>query len=159
MSEWIGIVHNAPPGFVSGTAIIPGKALTVAAKKPPQVKRKAISMDLVFNPTRKITTGEMYITCDPQLEFVVKVSVTRPTRLLMAGFARGDYTDLALAEQVIEKTFVSVAQNGHSYPLDSKEAVEALRESTGDDFILALAGGFVDNHYSFFTKDTTDSGD
>lgn len=115
-------------------------------------------MELVFNPTRRITTAEMFITCEPALEFEARVSVSRPTRRLMAQFVESEYGDTGLAEQIIGAVFVSVAQNGSRYPLDTPGAIEELREATGDDFMLALAGGFVDNHYGFFTRDKADSG-
>lgn len=119
--------------------------------------RKRQTMELVFNPTRKVTTAELFITCEPPLEFTVKVSIPRSLRLLMSEFSRGDYGDMEQAKQIIARSFVSVTQNGQTYPLDSPEAAEALRVAIGDDAILAVAGGFVDNHYTFFTRDRTDS--
>lgn len=112
-------------------------------------------MELIFNPTRTVNSGELGLTCDP-IEFAVKTSLPRPVRRQMLKFEEQEDIDVGLACEIAGQVIVSYAQNGQSHPFD-RETAEATRTAinkqlpgAGDDFICALAGGLVINHYNFF---------
>jgi hypothetical protein len=112
-------------------------------------------VELVYNPTRIVSSAELGLTCDP-IEFEVKTSVLRPVRRQLARFEESNYSDAGLACELAGLVFVAWSQNGQKYPFD-RETAEALRAQindqepgAGDEFICALVDGFIGNHYGFF---------
>ena len=114
-------------------------------------------MELIFNPTRKVNSMELGLTCDP-IEFEVKTGLPLPLRRKMLAFDQADDVDAGLAIEIVGQVVVSYSQNGKAHPFDQQTA-EATRAAinkqlagAGDDFICALAGGLVVNHYNFFRE-------
>lgn len=122
-------------------------------------------MKFSFNPAvRAVTSKDLGLACDPPLTFEIKTALPRPTATMALGWQQGGSGDVNVALEIIGRMFVSVGQAGQRYPLTGRDNVEALRlaieESTpgaGDDFILSLANRGINNHYDFFTDESTDS--
>lgn len=114
--------------------------------------------------TRKVTSGDLKIACNPPLVFEIKTVFPRPVLREAAKWQTDGSSDAGIAATLASRLFVSVSQNGDRYPLGSQEAIEQLRlaiedqvPGSGDDFICSLLEGFINDHYDFFTKELTGS--
>jgi hypothetical protein len=114
-------------------------------------------MDLIFNPTRRVTSADFGLTCD-LIEFEIKTAIPRPVRRLMVQFEQENDSDPAAACDIAGQVIVSWSQDGKSHSFDQATA-EALRAQineqmagAGDEFICTLVGGLVANHYNFFLR-------
>lgn len=112
-------------------------------------------MKLKYNPTRTITTADLYNACDPPLVFKVKVRPGRTWAKLDRDF-EGAATEVETAKKLVSMVFLSVSDGENTYPLktisqveDLQQAIEELNPGGGDEFISAIAWGFSNNHYNY----------
>jgi len=117
-------------------------------------------INITYNPTRKITTADLWITCDPPIKFTVRTRLPAHWDILNREWGNRDdkESDPQTAMKLIAEAFLTVAQGNASYELNTIEHVEALRDSIeegqpgiGNDFICLIAETFAVNHYSFLT--------
>lgn len=116
-------------------------------------------LNLTINTTRKVSTAEMRMACDPPLYFQVRAYFGVEISQQMVNWQQAGARDAVGAADILSQVFLSVSQNGDSYSLTTpanvlalREAVEANSPGEGDGFLCALLENFVSNHYAFFTK-------
>ena len=121
-------------------------------------------MKIIYNPSRKITTGDLFIACDPPMLFEVKSRLSSDWATKHLAWEAGGSEDITIALELVSTGFLAVAQNGERYDLDSIEAATALREAIeggnegeGDTFICDIVSSFAHNHYSFLARNSADS--
>lgn len=115
-------------------------------------------MKLTIHTTRQISSADLRLAIDPPLSFEIRSYISYDLNLRLAEWQNAGRNNASEAAALINQLFVSVGQNGHLYPLNSPEAVNALRETIeatnpgeGDNFLIAMLNGFVINHYNFFS--------
>jgi len=122
-------------------------------------------VNITINITRVLTTADLWMTCDPVVEFEVRTKMTPEWARRIQVWEQETHPGLDEALELIGQSFVSVSQNGERYPLGSREAatelmnaVEASSPGNGEQFMIDLLAGFAANHYSFLAKNLTPSG-
>lgn len=115
-------------------------------------------MKLKYNPTRTITTADLYNACDPPLIFKVKARPGREWAKLDKDF-EGTKDEIKVAKKLVSMTFLSVSDGENTYPLktisqveDLQKAIEGLNPGGGEEFISAIAWGFSNNHYNYLAN-------
>lgn len=114
-------------------------------------------MDLKVRTTHTVTTDDLELFCDPPLSFeaVGRVGPKLHNDLLtwsQAGYPAEQAPGLAA------QLFLSVSQDGQSYPLNSPAAATELQNQVGDEFIRNLIEAFWDFEYRFFKQKRLASG-
>lgn len=122
-------------------------------------------MNITINITRVLTTADLWMACDPVVEFEVRSRMTPDWARRVTVLEQENQPDVETALELIGEAFVSISQNGERYPLNSKEAatelmsaVEAGNPGSGEQFMVELCLGFASNHYNFLAKNSTTSG-
>ena len=108
-------------------------------------------LNLSIKTTIVVTTDDLEIYADPPLTFEAIGRVNDTIHRELAAWATAGYP----AEQTarfIPRLFMSVAQNGTSYPLTTAEEAQALRDAVGDEFLANLVESFWDYEYKYFQK-------
>jgi hypothetical protein len=108
-------------------------------------------MKLSVRTTHILTTDDLRIFCDPPLTFEAIGSIDPHTRIELSAWHDSDYP-AQQAVGFIPKLFLSVAQNGQSYPLTTDEDALALQDALGDKFISRLVNAYWDYEYRYFQK-------
>lgn len=113
-------------------------------------KEKAM-LNLAIKTTFAVSTDDLGVFCDPPLTFqaIGRVNDTLHRELVAWGTA-GYPADQTT--RFIPRLFLSVAQNGVSYPLSTADDAQALREAVGDEFLANLVESFWDYEFSYFKK-------
>ena len=106
-------------------------------------------LKLKIQTTRTVTTDDLRLYCDPPLTFGAVGHIPTTVNNALLDWADKGY-DSTRAVEFVPRLFSSVAQNGTSYPLASKEDAAALREAVGDVFLRDLVEGFWNYDYRFF---------
>lgn len=121
-------------------------------------------MKIIYNPSRTITTGDLFIACDPPMSFEVKSRLTSDWATKHLAWEAAGSEDITIALELVSTGFLAVAQNGERYDLNSIEAAKALREAIegqnegeGNTFICDIVSSFAHNHYSFLARNSADS--
>jgi hypothetical protein len=121
-------------------------------------------MKIIYNPTRTITTGDLFIACDPPMSFEVKSRLSADWATKHLAWEADGSEDITIALDLVSTGFLAVSQNGERYDLNSIEAAEALREAIeggnegeGDTFICDIVSSLAHNHYSFLARNSANS--
>lgn len=121
-------------------------------------------LNLTIHTARRVSSNDLRLAIDPPLFFEVKSYLTFDLNTRLVEWQNAGRSDVGEAADLVSRIFISVGQNGHVYPLHSREAVGELRETIeagnpgeGDNFIVALLNGFVVSHFSFFSREQTGS--
>lgn len=116
-------------------------------------------LNLTIHTTRRVSSGDLRLAIEPPLMFEVRGYIAFETNMRLAEWQNAGRSNAAEAAELISLLFVSVSQDGNVYRLDSREAVEALRETIeaqspgeGDAFIIAMLYGFTVSHFNFFSS-------
>ncbi len=121
-------------------------------------------MNIVFNPTRTITTADLFIACDPPMTFEVKAQLSTDWVRSHIAWEESGTEDMKTAIDLVSSSFLSVAQDGNKYPLDTIDAVQDLinaiednNKGQGNLFVCDILTKFTHNHYSFLTRSSANS--
>lgn len=122
-------------------------------------------MKIKYNPVRIISTADLFIACDPPIQFEVKVRLTPSWAIKSRDWDDSPDSDIEIAMELMADAFVSVSQDGDIYPLNTVEAVKGLRDSIesdnpeyGNDFIKIIVEMFSSNHFRFLALASQKSG-
>lgn len=114
-------------------------------------------LKLKINTTRQITSNDLRIACDPPLLFEVRSFIAPDLVDKIADWERAGSKDANIGAALVAQVFVSVTQDGETYPLTSlsdvgalQETIEAASPGQAGGFICAMLEGFTANHYRFF---------
>ncbi len=113
-------------------------------------------MKIKYNPTRIITTADMFIACDPPITFEVKVRISPDWARRLGEWEDAKDQDINIAMQLMSETFISVSQDGEAFLLSDIKSVQELRDSIeqdnkgyGNEFITQIVEMFGTNHFRF----------
>lgn len=116
-------------------------------------------MKIEYSPTRTITTIDLFMACDPPIEFESRVRLTPEWARQHRLWEEAGSKDVEMALELVGQAFVSVSQGGESYPLETKEAVQELRdaidaqnEGAGNEFICDILDSFAFSHYNYLAS-------
>lgn len=108
-------------------------------------------MKLKVKTTRTLTTDELEVYCEPVLTFEAVGNVDPQTHDALKTWAQAKYpADQAV--NFVPKLFLSVAENGTSYPLNTEGAARELQAVVGDAFLAELVENFWNYDYFYFQK-------
>jgi len=108
-------------------------------------------MKLNVKTTFTVNTDQLEIYCDPPLAFEAIGRIDDKTHRELVEWSKADYpAGQTLA--FIPRLFLSVSQSGKSYPLSGEADAQALREATGDAFLVNLIEGFWNYEFRFFQR-------
>lgn len=108
-------------------------------------------MLLKAKTTRIVTTDDLELYCDPPLVFEASGRINDKLTAELKEWYQNGY-DPQITLKFIPQLFLSVSQNGETFPIRSQADAEALREALGDGFLLDLVEAFWDYDYRFFTQ-------
>ena len=113
-------------------------------------------MKLKVRTTHTVTTDDLEMFCDPPLTFEAIGNIDPHTREGLRVWYQNKYpTEGAL--EFVPKMFLSVAQNGTSYPIATEEDAKALQEAVGDKFISHLVRAYWNYEAGYFEQKKTGS--
>jgi len=107
--------------------------------------------NLSVQTTMRVTADDLEIYADPPLTFEAIGRVNDTLHRELAAWASAGYPPDQTA-RFIPRLFLSVAQNGQSYPLATPDDAQALRDAVGDEFLANLVESFWDYEFSYFKK-------
>jgi hypothetical protein len=108
-------------------------------------------MNLKAKTVRVVSTDDLELFCDPPLTFEASGRINDKLTAELQQWFKGGY-DPAKTVEFIPQLFMSVSQNGDTYPLTTTADAEALRAALGDGFLLDLVEAFWDYDYRFFAR-------
>lgn len=107
--------------------------------------------NLSIQTTMTLTTDDLEIYADPPLSFEAIGRVNDTLHRELAAWVSAGYPADQTA-RFISRLFLSVAQNGQSYPLSTADDAQALRAAVGDEFLANLVESFWDYEFNYFKK-------
>ena len=113
-------------------------------------KEKAM-LNLAIKTTMVVSTDDLEVFSDPPLTFEAIGRINDTLHRELAAWANAGYPADQTA-RFIPRLFLSVAQNGQSYPLATPDDAQALREAVGDEWLANLVESFWDYEYNYFKK-------
>jgi hypothetical protein len=108
-------------------------------------------LKLKVKTTHTVTTDELEMVCDPPLTFEAVGNIGPHLWGELRDWSKGEYPMEEIVD-FIPKLFVSVSQNGDTYPLTTPAQAKALKESVGDEFIADLIESYWNYEFTFFKK-------
>ncbi len=108
-------------------------------------------LSLTVETTMVVSTDDLELYASPTLVFRTVGRVNDTLHRELAAWASAGYP----AEQTarfIPRLFLSVSQNGQTYPLTTPDDAQALREAVGDEFLANLVESFWDYEFNYFKK-------
>lgn len=108
-------------------------------------------MKLKVNTTHTVTTEDLEIFCDPPLTFEAVGNIGPHLWGQLRDWHKGNYPPEDVVG-FIPKLFVSVSQNGDTYPLTTPEDAKALEDAVGNEFLSDLVESYWNYEFDFFKK-------
>jgi hypothetical protein len=108
-------------------------------------------LKLKVKTTHKVTTEELEIFCDPPLTFEAVGNIGPQLWDELRDWSNERYPP-EKAVDFVPKLFVSVSQNGDTYPLATPEQAKALEDAVGGEFLSDLVENYWGYEFSFFKK-------
>ena len=116
-------------------------------------------MKIIYNPTRVISTADLFDTCDPPIEFAVRTKIGAEWNDRQIRWDEAGAQDVDEAMALVADVFVTVAQGDDQWPLKGIDGVKELRDAVeeanpgaGDEFICGLVSGFSLNHWGWLRR-------
>ena len=113
-------------------------------------------MRIKYNPTRIISTADLFIACDPPIQFEVKVRLTPEWAIKAREWDESEGEEIETAIELMSEAFLNVSQDSETFPLNTIKAVKGLRDSIekdnpgyGNEFIKTIVEMFSNNHFRF----------
>jgi len=121
-------------------------------------------VNITINITRVLTTADLWMACDPVIEFEVRSRMPDDWGERALALNR-EQPDISEVLELIGQAFVSISQDGERYPLGTTEAARELMDTVetsspgyGVQFVTDLLLSCVNNHYGYLRKNSTTSG-
>ncbi len=108
-------------------------------------------MKLNIQTHHTITTNDLELFCDPPLTFEAVGRIADQTHNALLEWAKNDYPEEKTLE-FLPHLFVSVSQNGETYPLNNDGAAREFREAVGLTFVQDLIEAFWNYEFYYFKK-------
>ena len=113
---------------------------------------KGMSMlNLSVKTTHTISTDDLEIYADPPLVFEAVGRINDKLHNDLRAWSNKNHP-IDQTVKFVPRLFLSVSQNGDTYPLTTDADAQALREAVGDDFLHDLVESFWDYDYLFFRR-------
>lgn len=108
--------------------------------------------NLKIQTTETITTDDLEIFVgELPLIFEAVGNIPGPLQDDLLTWSRADYP-LPQTLQLVPRLFLSVSQNGDTYPLTSQAEAEALRAAVGEELLRDIVEGYWNYRYRFFKR-------
>jgi hypothetical protein len=115
------------------------------------LKKEKATMKLKVRTTHTLTTDDLEMFCDPPLTFEAVGSIDPRTSRDLSTWHSSKFPE-GQAVDFVPKLFLSVAQNGTSYPLTTVEDARALQEAVGEKFVSRLVLSYWNYQATYFEK-------